>query len=128
MRAAAATAGMLSAAVMLGPGCGPDTGAETADPVRGAAFRALAARHFLRTCPGAQARPQTHYQERRLQELKQLGLRKDGRAIALAENDWAGVSSYADRDGCAEGEAAYMAALSRLSASLDQLAARIADQ
>ena len=130
MRGRAATAGMLSAAALLSPGCGgekaPD--GEAAEPVRRATFRSLAARDFLLTCPGAARRAETARQSERLEQLKQLAIRKDaGRAIWLGEADWAGVSRYRDREPCPPGEEAYGEALAAYSGTLDTLAGRIAD-
>ncbi len=124
-----ATAGMLSAAILLAPGCTEDMRAEKADdPVRGAAFRSLAARDHLLSCPGSAGRRETRFHQSRLEELKQLAARKPaGAALWLGENDWAGVARYSDRPPCAVGEAAYAEALSAFSAALDRLARAIAD-
>ena len=130
MRPAAATAGMLSAAALLSSGCGGEAPArgEREEPVRRAAFRSLAARDFLLTCPAGAGRRETDYQAQRLAELKRLGGEKGaGRAIWLGENDWAGVSRYGDRERCEPGEAAYLEAVAAYSGTLDALAARIAE-
>lgn len=129
MRAAAATAGMVSAAVLMMPGCGaePDAGG-SGDPLRRASFRSLAAREFLATCPGAAGRPETMREAARLEELKQLAVRKGaGRAIGLGENDWAAVARYSDREPCQAGGEAYLDALAAFSGTLDDLARRIAE-
>ncbi len=128
MRVAGA-AGMLSAAVLLAPGCGAPTRDESqSDPLRRASFRSLAARDFLAACPGAVGRPETRRQADRLEELKQLAVRKGaGQAIWLGENDWAAVARYRDREPCEPGEEAYGQALAAFSATLDELAGRIAD-
>ena len=101
MRAAAAGAGMLSAVMLLTPGCGPSASPRQPDreePVRRASFRSVAARDYLATCPGATARTETGYQLARHQELRQLAARNGaGRAIALGENEWAGLGRYARR-------------------------------
>ena len=125
-----ATAGMLSA-VLLAPGCGP-AGAPRSDdrdePVRRASYQSVAARDFLVTCPGAATRRETAYQDARFAELKQLAARNGaGRAVALGENEWAGLGRYANRPPCAAGEAAYRQALAALGGALDALAARIAE-
>jgi len=128
MRAASATAGMLSAAVLLAPGCGPssETTPSRDEPVRRANFRSLAARDYLATCPGSALRSETRRQLDRLEELKQLAARKDaGHAIWLGDNDWAGVARYSAREPCPAGEAAYGDALAAFSGTLDVLAARI---
>jgi len=131
MRAAAATAGMLSAAVLLAPGCGggsPSGPGAADEPLRRASFRSLAARDFLVTCPGGASRPETIRQIGRLGELKQLAARKQaGHAVWLGENDWAAVARYSDREPCEAGEEAYGQALAAFSGTLDALAARIAE-
>ena len=130
MRAATATAGMLSAAVLLAPGCGAPSTADQnkAEPVRRASFRSLAARDFLTSCPGGAQRPETLFHANRFEELKQLAVRKGaGRAIGLGENDWAGLTRYDDREPCEAGEQAYNEALAAFSGTLDELAARIAE-
>lgn len=126
--AAAARAGIFSAAVLFSPGCGPEPERQSAEPVRRASFRSLAARDFLLSCPGGAARPETARQSARLEELKQLAVRKGaGRAVALGQNDWAGVARYDDRERCTAGEEAYGEALSAFAGTLDELARRIAD-
>jgi len=130
MKVGAAAAGMVSAAVLLAPGCGgaPSADGASAEPVRRASFRSLAARDFLVTCPGGAARPETLRQGARLEELKQLAIRKSaGQAIWLGENDWTAVARYRDREPCQPGEEAYGQALAAFSATLDELAGRIAD-
>ena len=130
MRTAAATACMLSTAMLLGPGCG-ERGAPPPskdEPVRRASFRSLAAREFLASCPGAAASAELASQAVRHEELKQLAARNGaGRAVALGENEWAGVSRYSERESCAPGEEAYRQALAAFSGALDTLAARIAE-
>ena len=121
---------MLSAAVLLAPGCGPGSDATPSrdEPVRRATFRSLAARDFLATCAGGPNRPETLRQRERLEELKQLAARKEaGQAVWLGENDWAGVARYAGREPCAPGEQAYGEALAAFAETLDSLAGRIAD-
>jgi hypothetical protein len=130
MRAAAATAGMVSAAVLLAPGCGgsPSDRPQDSDPLRQASFRSLAARDFLASCPGAAARSDTLQQVQRLEELKQLAVRKGAaRAVALGENDWAAVARYDERERCEPGEEAYGEAMAAFSQTLDTLARRIAE-
>jgi hypothetical protein len=120
---------MVSAAVLLAPGCGsePPSSPSREEPVRRATFRSLAARDFLATCAGGPGRPETAHQDARLAELKQLAARKEaGQAVWLGENDWAAVSRYSDREPCALGEQAYGEALAAYSGALDTLAARIA--
>ena len=131
MRTAAATAGMLSAAVLLSPGCEQSAApkqASTDEPVRRASFRTLAARDFLASCPGGATRAETAREVTRLEELKALAARKGaGTAIALGENDWAGVSRYSTRERCQPGEQAYGEALAAFGGTLDVLAGRIAE-
>lgn len=128
VRSGAATAGIVSAAVLAVPGCGPVAPAERRDEtVERASFRALAARQFLATCPGAAGRAETRRQEDRHEELKQLAARKDlGHSIWLGENQWRGVSRY-DREMCGEGEPAYREALAAFGGELDELARRVAE-
>lgn len=131
MRAAAAAAGMVSAAMLFAPGCGAGVGkpGPSADePVRRANFRSLAARDFLMTCAGAPARGETRAEVARHEELEQLGIGAEaGHALALGENDWAGMRRRDRRAPCAAGEAPYRAALAAYARSLDTLAARIVD-
>lgn len=129
MRTAGAMAGMASAAMLLAPGCGnPNEPGEGQDPVRRANFRSLAARDFLFSCAGGPTRMETATQVARHEELKQLAYRKGaGQALALGENDWAAVSRYDDREPCAPGETPYREALAAFSATLDGLAARVAE-
>jgi hypothetical protein len=116
--------------VLLAPGCGPSAAprpAEKEEPVRRASYRGVAARDFLAACPGPAARRETAYQDTRFAELKQLAARNGaGRAVALGENEWAGMRRYAQRTPCAPGEAAYRHALAGYSGALDALAAQIA--
>lgn len=121
---------MLSATVLLAPGCGPSpqTPPSRDEPVRRAAFRSMAARDFLETCPGAAGRPESRRQMERLEELRQLAARKQaGQAIWLGENDWAAVERYQTREPCLPGEEAYGEALAAFAGALDILAERIAD-
>ncbi len=126
-----AAAGMLSAAVLLSPGCdspAPSRQADADEPVRRASFRSLAARDFLISCPSGAGRAETAREAARLAELRGLAVRKGaGRAVVLGENDWAGMSRYADREACEPGEAAFGEALAAYSGTLDELAGRIAD-
>jgi hypothetical protein len=120
---------MVSAAVLMMPGCGGEQDASpSGDPLRRAAFRSLAAREFLSTCPGASGRPETIREVTRLEELKQLAVRKGaGRAIGLGENDWAAIARYSDREPCEAGGEAYLDALAAFGGTLDELARRIAE-
>ena len=123
-------AGMLSAAAVLAPGCdGPAAVPASADePVRRAAFRSLATRDFLLTCPAGAGRGETGYQAARYDALGRLAAGKGaGRAVALGENDWAGVARYSEREPCGPGEEAYRQALAAYAGALDRFAAAIAE-
>lgn len=124
-------AGMASAAMLLAPGCGSGASKSSPsadEPVRRANFRSLAARDFLLTCAGAAMRGETRGAAARHEELKHLGVAAEaGHALALGENDWAGLRRQDRRASCAAGEAPYRAALAAYGRSLDALAARLAD-
>jgi hypothetical protein len=122
---ATATVGLMVTALA---GCGRDADnrAGTADPVRRASFRSLAARDFLATCPGSAARAETRRELERLAELNRFAFEKGALAsLQLAANDWAGLAARDRRAPCAPGEAAYRAALAEFATSLDGLAAGI---
>lgn len=127
MKAGAATAGMLSAVMLLAPGC--ERRADKADsreePVRRAAYRSLLARELLAACPagGVPAGESARYEE-----LKRLAVQREaGRAIALGENDFASMRRFPEGERCGPGEAGRTAALAAYSRSLDALAGRIAE-
>lgn len=131
MRAAAATAGMLSAAVLLSSGCDGGAGNESRgdadEPVRWATFRVLGARDFLASCPGAAGRIELGQASERFDELRRFAVRKGaGRALWLAENDYAGVARHGGREPCRAGDAEYGQALAALNGALDTLGGRIA--
>ncbi len=130
MRAATATAGMLSAAVLLSSGCDGGAGREprgdTEEPVRWATFRVLAARDFLSTCPGAAGRIELRQASERFDELRRFAVRKGaGRSLWLADNDYAGVARHG-REPCRAGDEEYDQALAGLNGALDELGGRIA--
>jgi hypothetical protein len=129
MRAAGATAGMLSAAMLLAPGCDPGLPphSPTADePVRRANFRSLAARDFLFTCSGGASRTETVRQLERFAELTRFGRQRGAdHAIWLGENDWNGLSRHDRREPCEPGEEPYREALAAFEGTLDELAGRI---
>jgi hypothetical protein len=128
VRGAAAAAGMVSAAMLLAPGCGetPQKGPAANDPVRRASFRSLAAKDFLLGCPGGGERPETQRQLERFAELNRFADEKGAmQSLQLAANDWAGVGRHDARPPCAPGETAYRAALADFSNRLDDLAAGI---
>jgi hypothetical protein len=130
MRNAAAAAGVVSAAIMLAPGCGgqAENKANASDPVRRASFRSLAARDFLFSCAGGRARPETRGELQRMDELNRFAIEKGAMpSLQGAGNDWAGLSQHDTRRPCGPGEAAYQAALTDFSARLDQLAASIGE-
>jgi hypothetical protein len=125
MKAAAAAASVVSAAILFAPGCGEsgENKAAASDPVRRASFRSLAAKEFLLGCPGAGERPETERQLERLAELNRFADEKGAMpSLQLAANDWAGLGQHDDRAPCAPGEAAYRAALADFSSRLDELA------
>ncbi len=131
MRSAAATAGMLSAAVLLSPGCrsGEEQNAtgDAAEPVRWATFRVLAARDFLATCPAGAGRPEPIRAAERFDELRRFAARKGAaQALWLAENDYGGVARHGGRAPCEPGDQAFGQALAALNGALDQLGGRIA--
>jgi len=132
MKAAAATAGMVSAAMLLAPGCGREDERKARpsneEPVRRAAFRSMIARDLLASCPGGGPRSASLRQAERHAELKQLALRKGaGHAIWLGENDHAGLGRHGERERCAAGEEPYREALAQYGGALDALAGRIAE-
>jgi hypothetical protein len=125
---AGAAAGMLSAVMLLAPGCGqrPDPkAASREEPVRRAAYKSLLARDLLAGCPagGVPAGESARYEE-----LKRLASQRDaGHAIALGENDFASVRRFPEGGRCGPGEAARDAALAAYARTLDTLAGRIAE-
>jgi hypothetical protein len=63
-----------------------------------------------------------------MDELNRFAIEKGAMSsLQLAANDWAGLSRHDTRGRCPPGEAAYEAALTDLSARLDQLAASIGE-
>ena len=127
MKGAAATAGMLSAAILLAPGCErrPEPRNSKEEPVRRAAYLAVLARNLLDTCP-AGATPAN--EAARYEELKRLGLGAGaGHALWLGENDAAAVNRVTPAERCGTGAAPRQAALTAYSRSLDSLARRIAE-
>jgi hypothetical protein len=130
MRSGAATAGMLSAAILMSPGCerrGDPKAVSAGEPVRRAVFLSLVARNHLSSCPGSAARPETRVETARFDELRQLALRKGAdQAIWLGENDFAAVRPFDERPSCGPGEANYRSALAAYGGTLDALAGRVA--
>ena len=127
MKGAAATAGMLSAAILLAPSCErrPEPRNSREEPVRRAAYRAVLARELLESCPAGGVPAD---QAARYGELKRLGMQGGaGHAIWLGENDAAAVNRVTPAQYCAAGEAPRAAALVAYSRSLDMLAGRIAE-
>ncbi len=127
MKGAAATAGMLSAAILLAPGCErraePRNSKE--EPVRRAAYRALLARELLDSCPAGTTPPN---EAARYEELKRLAVQAGaGHALWLGENDAAAVRRVSAGERCGPGEASRRAALVSYSRSLDGLAGRLAE-
>jgi hypothetical protein len=121
---------MVTAVVLLAPGCGEQAAPSPSpeEPLRRAGFRSLAARDLLISCPDAGVRREVAYQASRHDELKQLAARSGaGRAVALGENEWVGVTRHSPPEPCAAGEEAYRHALAAYGGALDTLAARIAE-
>ena len=127
MKGAAATAGMLSAAILLAPGCErrPEPRNSKEEPVRRAAYRAVLARELLDSCPagGVPAAEAARYGE--LTRLAAQG--GAGHAIWLGENDAAAINRVSPAARCGAGDGARQAALAAYSRSLDTLAGRIAE-
>ena len=127
MKGAAATAGMLSAAILLVPGCErrPEPRNSKEEPVRRAAYLAVLAREQLDSCPagGAPASEATRYEE-----LKRLAAQTGAdHALWLGENDAAAVNRVTAAERCGPGDAARRTAATAYSRSLDALAARLAE-
>jgi hypothetical protein len=118
---------MLSAAIMLAPGCGqrPEPRNSKEEPVRRAAYLAVLAREFLDSCPAGETPAD---EAARFQELKRLAVQSEaGHALWLGENDAAAMRRVAPGGRCGPGEAPRTAALTAYSRSLDTLAGRIAE-
>lgn len=127
MKAGAATAGMLSAVMLLAPGC--ERRAEKADsreePVRRAAYKSLLARDLLAGCPAGGV---PDVERVRYEELKRLAAQLGaGHAIALGENDFAAMRRFPKGGRCGPGEAGRAAALAAYARTLDALAGRVAE-
>ena len=119
---------LIATATLIGCDREAKAPASAGEPVRRAAFRAMIARDFLASCPGGAMRAATLRQAERHGELKVLGTAKRAsHALWLGENDHAGLARHGTRAPCAAGEAAYRAALADYGATLDALAARIAE-
>jgi hypothetical protein len=120
---------MLTAAMLLAPGCGDGASGKAAgreEAVRRAAFRSLVARDFLASCPGG-ARPEGIRQTGRYAQLKQRALRRGaGHAIWLGENDFGAIRPQSNPERCEPGEDAYREALAQSIGALDELTGRIA--
>jgi hypothetical protein len=118
---------MLSAAILLAPGCErrPEPRNSKEEPVRRAAYRAVLARELLDSCPagGAPAGEAARYGE--LTRLAAQG--GAGHAIWLGENDAAAINRVSPAARCGTADAARQTALVAYSHSLDALAARIAE-
>lgn len=122
-----ATAGMLSAAILLVPGCErrPEPRNSKEEPVRRAAYLTVLTRETLDSCAagGAPASEAGRYEE-----LKRLAAQKGAvHAFWLGENDAAAVDRVTAGEACGSGEAARQAALASYDRSLDALARRIAE-
>jgi hypothetical protein len=118
---------MLSAAILLAPGCGqrPEPRNAKAEPVRRAAYLAVLAREILDTCPSGRT---PAGEAGRHEELKRLAVQTGaGHAVWLGENDAAAVNRVSRAEPCRAGETSRAAALAAYSRSLDSLAGRIAE-
>ena len=127
MKSAAATAGMLSAAILLAPGCErrPEPRNSKEEPVRRAIYLAALARELLVSCPQGGT---TASEAARYEELKRLAvLSEAGYAVWLGENDAAAMRRVSPGETCGPGEAPHRAALTAYRRSLDTLAGRIAE-
>jgi len=127
MRGATATAGMLSAAILLAPGCErrPEPRNSKEEPVRRATYRTLLARELLDSCPGGAA-PASEAE--RYEELKRLAVQTGaGHALWLGENDAAAVRRVSPAERCGPGDAPRQAAVVAYSRALDTLAGQIAE-
>ncbi len=127
MKGAAATAGMLSAAILLAPGCErrPEPRNSKEEPVRRAVYLATLARELLDSCPAGAAPAD---EAARHEELKRLAVQGGaGHAVWLGENDAAAMRRVSPGERCGTGEASHRAALAAYSQRLDALAGRIAD-
>ena len=118
MRGAAATAGMLSAAILLAPGCErrPEPRSSKEEPVRRAAYRAVLARDLLDTCPtgGTPVSEATRHEE-----LKRLAVQTGaGHALWLGENDAAAMRRVAPGERCGASEASRRTAFTAYSRAL----------
>ena len=118
---------MLSAAILLAPGCErrPEPRNSKEEPVRRATYLSVLARELLETCPagGVPAGDAARYGE-----LTRLAVQTGaGHAIWLGENDAAAVNRVSPARPCAAGEAPRAAALTAYSRTLDTLAGRIAE-
>ena len=127
MKGAAATAGMLSAAILLAPGCErrPEPRNSKEEPVRRAAYLSVLARELLNSCAagGVPASEAMRYGE-----LTRLAVQSGaGHAVWLGENDAAAINRVTPAARCGAGETPRQAALAVYSRSLDTLAARIAE-
>ncbi len=122
----AATASLLSTAVMLSSGCDrPPAKQEKPDPVRLATYRSLGAREQLRRFCGSEAsRAAQRREDSRFDQLRQFAAQKKAdHAIWLGENDYNAYARYAAPPGSADcGKA-----LDDYRAHLDQLATAVAE-
>ena len=122
-----AAASMLSAAILLAPGCGqrPEPRNSKEEPVRRATYLSVLARDLLDSCPAGGA---TAGEAARYEELKRLAAGAGaGHAVWLGENDAAAVRRVTAGERCAAGEAPRRAALAAYGRRLDMLAGRIAE-
>ena len=118
---------MLSAAILLAPGCErrPEPRNSREEPVRRATYRAVLARELLDSCPAGRA---SAAEATRYEELKRLAMQTGAsHALWLGENDAAAVNRVTPPERCGPGEAARRAAVIAYSQSLNGLAGRLAE-
>jgi len=118
---------MLSAAILLAPGCErrPEPRNSKEEPVRRATYLAVLARDLLDTCPAGRTPP---IEAQRYEELKRLAAQSGaGHAVWLGENDAAAMRRVSPGRPCEAGAVPQASALMAYSRRLDTLAGRIAE-
>jgi hypothetical protein len=129
MRATAATVGIVSAAVFLGPGCDqPDQVLDTEQgaALRRAAFKSFAARDRLTACGSLAARQEAAMEVERFEELQRFAQRRTpaaAHAVWRARNEWNALAGRGAAPGCG----GYEAALGAFRGSLAEFGERIKD-
>ena len=122
----AASAGMVSAAVLMASACGRSEAPEAEEQgtdLRSASYRSFAAADRLQRC-GWEGRPGAAQQLRRYETLKDFARRRGPRAAQTlwqGENAWSGLARRGGAGAC-DGDSAYAAAVNDFSGNLDALA------